>query len=68
MASPTRCADHPLAMLAVGLWSAALPAGKAWMGPVSFLLALVASAALAPTASSCPAWSMRSPPASSSSG
>lgn len=40
-------ADHLLAMLAVGLWSVfALPAGKAWMGPVSFLLALVASAAL----------------------
>jgi urease accessory protein len=40
-------ADHLLAMLAVGLWSVfALPAGKAWMGPVSFLLALVVSAAL----------------------
>jgi urease accessory protein len=40
-------ADHLLAMLAVGLWSVtALPAGKAWQGPVTFMLALVASAAL----------------------
>lgn len=40
-------ADHLLAMLAVGLWSVfALPARQAWMGPASFLLALVAGAAL----------------------
>ena len=40
-------ADHLLAMLAVGMWSAtALPAGKTWQGPAIFLLALVASAAL----------------------
>lgn len=40
-------ADHLLAMLAVGVWSvAALPAGKAWWGPATFLLSLVASAAL----------------------
>mgnify|MGYP000308873232 CR=1 FL=1 len=40
-------ADHLLAMLAVGLWSvAALPAGKVWQGPATFMLALVASAAL----------------------
>lgn len=39
--------DHLLAMLAVGVWSvAALPAHKAWQGPVVFLLALVLSAAL----------------------
>jgi urease accessory protein len=39
--------DHLLAMLAVGVWSvSALPQGKAWWGPVTFLLALVASAAL----------------------
>jgi urease accessory protein len=40
-------ADHLLAMLAVGLWSvAALPAGKFWQGPATFMLALVASATL----------------------
>lgn len=39
--------DHLLAMLAVGVWSvSALPAGKAWQGPVTFLLALVVSASL----------------------
>jgi urease accessory protein len=40
-------ADHLLAMVAVGLWSvSALPAGKAWWGPATFLVALVASATL----------------------
>jgi urease accessory protein len=39
--------DHLLAMVAVGVWSvSALPQGKAWMGPATFLTALVASAAL----------------------
>jgi urease accessory protein len=39
--------DHLLAMLAVGVWSvSALPARQAWQGPATFLLALVASAAL----------------------
>lgn len=39
--------DHLLAMVAVGVWSvSALPQGKAWLGPATFLLALVASAAL----------------------
>jgi urease accessory protein len=39
--------DHLLAMVAVGVWSvSALPAPKVWMGPVTFLLALVASAVL----------------------
>ena len=39
--------DHLLAMVAVGVWSvSALPAGKAWQGPATFLLALVVSAAL----------------------
>jgi len=39
--------DHLLAMVAVGVWSvSALPQGKAWMGPATFLAALVASAAL----------------------
>ncbi len=39
--------DHLLAMVAVGVWSvSALPAGKAWQGPATFLLALVTSAAL----------------------
>jgi urease accessory protein len=39
--------DHLLAMVAVGVWSvSALPQGKAWQGPATFLAALVASAAL----------------------
>lgn len=40
-------ADHLLAMVAVGLWSVfALPAGKAWMGPLTFMVSLVLSALL----------------------
>lgn len=40
-------ADHLLAMLAVGLWSAsALPTGTVWRGPAAFLLAMAASALL----------------------
>lgn len=39
--------DHLLAMVAVGVWSvSALPRGKAWQGPATFLLSLVISAAL----------------------
>ena len=39
--------DHLLAMVAVGVWSvSALPAGKTWQGPATFLLALVVSAVL----------------------
>lgn len=39
--------DHLLAMLAVGVWSvSALPANKAWWGPVTFMLALLLSAAV----------------------
>mgnify|MGYP000904823218 CR=1 FL=1 len=39
--------DHLLAMVAVGVWSvSALPAGKAWQGPATFLLALIVSATL----------------------
>jgi urease accessory protein len=38
-------ADHLLAMIAVGIWSvSALPAGKAWQGPATFMLALVLGA------------------------
>jgi urease accessory protein len=34
--------DHLLAMVAVGVWSVgALPAGKTWWGPATFLLALL---------------------------
>ena len=37
--------DHLLAMMAVGIWSvSALPPGKVWQGPATFLLALVLSA------------------------
>lgn len=39
--------DHLLAMVAVGLWSVyALPAGRAWMAPATFMAALAAGAAL----------------------
>ena len=39
--------DHLLAMVAVGVWSvSALPANKAWWGPVTFMTALVLSAML----------------------
>lgn len=39
--------DHLLAMVAVGVWSVfALPPGRSWMGPATFMLALVFSAAL----------------------
>ncbi len=39
--------DHLLAMVAVGLWSVTvLPVSRAWWGPATFMLALVASAAL----------------------
>ncbi|TNF53076.1 MAG: HupE/UreJ family protein [Burkholderiales bacterium] len=39
--------DHLLAMVAVGVWSvSALPAGKTWQGPATFLLALIVSATL----------------------
>lgn len=38
--------DHLLAMVAVGVWSVfALPSGKAWWGPATFLGALLLSAA-----------------------
>lgn len=40
-------ADHLLAMVAVGLWSVvALPTRRAWLGPATFMTALVLSAAL----------------------
>ena len=39
--------DHLLAMVAVGIWSvSALPAGKAWWGPATFMVSLIVSAAL----------------------
>jgi len=48
-------ADHLLAMVAVGIWSvAALPASKAWWGPATFLLALIASASLGAAGVSVP--------------
>lgn len=41
-------ADHLLAMLAVGLWSAAaLPGQRRWLGPLAFLSAMSAGALLA---------------------
>jgi len=45
LAHPLGGADHLLAMVAVGLWSAAaLPAGRRLAGPLAFLLALAAGA------------------------
>lgn len=42
--------DHLLAMVAVGLWSvAALPAGRRWTGPATFLAMLLAGAWMATT-------------------
>jgi urease accessory protein len=47
--------DHLLAMVAVGVWSvSALPQGKAWQGPATFLLALAASAALGAAGATLP--------------
>ncbi len=47
--------DHLLAMLAVGVWSvAALPSDKTAWGPITFLLALLASAALGVTGVTLP--------------
>ena len=47
--------DHLLAMVAVGVWSVrALPAHQTWHGPATFLLALVASAALGAMGLSAP--------------
>lgn len=47
--------DHLLAMVAVGVWSAlALPRGRAWLGPASFMTALVAGAALGATGVTVP--------------
>lgn len=41
-------ADHLLAMLAVGVWSAvALPSGRRWAGPAAFLAAMALGAGLA---------------------
>lgn len=41
-------ADHLLAMVAVGLWSAAaLPGARRWLGPLTFLSAMGAGALLA---------------------
>jgi urease accessory protein len=47
LAHPLLGPDHLLAMLAVGLWSAAaLPAGRRVMGPLAFVAALMLGAAL----------------------
>ncbi|WP_346909083.1 HupE/UreJ family protein [uncultured Roseibium sp.] len=43
---PVLGADHLLAMVAVGLWSAAQPREKAWQAPVLFMLLLVSGAGL----------------------
>jgi urease accessory protein len=48
-------ADHLLAMLAVGIWSvSALPTNKTWWGPATFMLSLLASAALGAAGFSLP--------------
>ncbi len=48
-------ADHLLAMVAVGLWSAsALPLRRSWWGPVTFMGALLAGAMLGASGLSLP--------------
>ena len=48
LAHPFMGPDHLLAMVAVGLWSAAvLPGGRRWQGPVVFVGMLLAGALLA---------------------
>ena len=48
-------ADHLLAMLAVGLWSAvALPGAQRWLGPLSFLAAMTFAAALGAAGAALP--------------
>jgi len=48
LAHPFGGLDHLLAMMAVGLWSAAaLPSGRGWLGPASFVSAMLAGAGLA---------------------
>ena len=55
LAHPVSGLDHLLAMVAVGVWSvSALPAGKAWWGPASFLTALIVSAALGAAGATLP--------------
>lgn len=47
--------DHLLAMVAVGIWAVfALPAGRAWVGPATFMVALVAGAAVGATGVTLP--------------
>ena len=48
LAHPLTGLDHLLAMIAVGLWSAAaMPAGRRWLGPGIFVSMLLAGALLA---------------------
>src|SRR4249920_3374352 len=48
LAHPLTGLDHLLAMIAVGLWSAAaVPAGRRWLGPGVFVSMLLAGALLA---------------------
>lgn len=45
LAHPIAGADHLLAMVAVGVWSAAaLPAARRWAGPAAFVAAMLAGA------------------------
>lgn len=41
---PLTGADHLLAFVAVGLWAATRPLGRAWQGPAAFLAALLVGA------------------------
>lgn len=44
LAHPFQGLDHLLAMVAVGIWAALQPAGRAWQGPALFLAMLVVGA------------------------
>ena len=47
LAHPFLGLDHLLAMVAVGVWAAQQPAGRAWQGPVLFVAMLGAGALIA---------------------
>ncbi|HSV71467.1 MAG TPA: HupE/UreJ family protein [Methylibium sp.] len=57
LAHPLAGADHLLAMLAVGMWSAAaLPSGRRLLGPALFMLALALAALLGAAGPGGAAW------------
>jgi urease accessory protein len=47
LAHPMLGLDHLLAMTSVGIWSALAIPGRAWVGPLAFVSAMIAGAAIA---------------------